>query len=576
MYFHLLNSDNPDLNIYEGYFSDPTDPKRDKIIFTRLKYDEISVYTEMEDLGNPLVWQRQDVFILNMADTDELDQFFLEIKKSGFSELNIYKPKQDFFVAYASLFPKSKLFASRKKNSAIEFLLCLIEDIFDAESELNKHNPEKCKIYRNILSQSKVFEYINKKRMFYRSLYNYKQAYNTSRPPKRRDASKPSENFFSELRISYNKYLELLLKYEMTHYISPDIIETGEWFLLDPEKELKELSKIEKEFSIDESSLIKVQNFLLAKHDISGAFKAGNRHFRINPFFLQVFSFAVFLFISISWIFAWQVEVEVLFAVGTLSAFASSFMAVISNKTRHNYDMVLLRLIVSIVSSWLIIIALVDFLKFFINMDAVSYYTLIVVLPLITLLAIFVEVIFSSPYQIRKEKKLILKKVVSVFIYAFNISFIVGLFFSTLIISPFMNDNETLIENKYVKETKLMIENKYIKETKLMIEKDPSTKNKSKSYTDSLRVLKTFFEDKNRIIEHLKINNSEKDIIGIYMSNLKLNSEIDHNEFDKKIIANVLGKEFYFKLFLIHLMLVLAFSIITQAILSKDPITQTI
>lgn len=572
MYFHLVNPDYPDLNIYEGFFSDSPDSKKNdspdsekkSSIFIRLKYDEISVYTENVSLENPLVWQRQDVFTLNMADTDELDQFFLEIKKSGFSELNIYKPKQDFFVAYASLFPKSKLFTSRKKNSAIEFLLCLIEDIFDAESELNKHNPEKCKIYRNILSQSKVFEYINKKRMFYRSLYNYKQAYNTSRPPKRRDASKPSENFFSELRISYNKYLELLLKYEMTHYISPDIIETGEWFLLDPEKELKELSKIEKEFSIDESSLIKVQNFLLAKHDISGAFKAGNRHFRINPFFLQVFSFAVFLFISISWIFAWQVEVEVLFAVGALSAFASSFMAVISNKTRNNYDMVLLRLIVSIVSSWLIIIALVDFLKFFINMDAVSYYTLIVVLPLVTFLAIFIEVIFSSPYQIRKEKKHVFKKVVSVFIYAFNISFIVGLFFSTLIISPFMNDNDPLNENKYVKETKLMIEN------------DLSTKNKSKSYTDSLRVLKTFFEDKNRIIEHLKINNAVKDSIGIYMSSLKLDRKIKQYDFNKEKISSVFEKDFYFKLFLIHLMLVLAFSIITQAILSKDPITQTI
>jgi len=600
MYFQLLHTDYPDLNNYYSLFYESSECKKNILI--HLKHNEISVYKDDENLENSLVWQKEDVFTLNMADSDELDQFFLEVKKTGFSELDIYKSKPEYYIKYASLFSQKKLFKSKTKNSSIEFLLCLIEDIFDTNSEFNKHNPEECKDYRQLLTQSKVFEYINKKRMFYRSLYNYQQTYSSNFPPKRKDSSKPSTDFFTLLRKNYYKYLELLLKNEMTVHISPEIFDTDEWFLLDPEQELIALSKFEKEFGIDESSLLKIQNYLLTKHDIRGALNAGNRRFKINPFILQSISFTFFIFIALSWLCSWQTNVEILFTVGTLSSWASMFMALKSNKIRTNYNMVLFRLIVSIISSWLIIIALVDFLKFFINMDEVSYYTLLIVLPLITMLAIFLEVFLSSPYQIKMNKKLILQKVISVFIYVFNVSFIFGLFFSALIIPGYMNDNnEILNQNQYLKSEMVFVDsilsNTSIKCGTVYFDlKNLSKKNQvvalalNKDHGNNSIILadsndsvaayiKKIYVNKNinLKIEHLKINNAFNDSIGLYFSKLRLSNDKEQKDrFNKEIITTMFGKSLYFKLFLIHLMLVLAFSIISQAILSKDSITETI
>ena len=183
MYFFLRQADYQNLNVYKSFFFSG---KEEYPVYVRLNKNELSVFTTKTDQNAPLVEQKIDIFSLNMYGTDDIEQFFLEINSNGFrNTVQLNKPGSstkkinDFsYVKYGQLFPNKELFYPDKQKNiySIEFLFCLIEDVFDNLSEFNRNNPEECVHYRKILQQSTIFEYINKKRLFYKSLFEYKQS----------------------------------------------------------------------------------------------------------------------------------------------------------------------------------------------------------------------------------------------------------------------------------------------------------------------------------------------------------------------------------------------------------------
>jgi len=645
MYFYLLQADYQNFNIFKSFFFSGKD---EYPVYVILNKNELSVFSIKTDLSVPLAEQKIDIFNLNMSAIDDMEQFFLEINTNGFrnnvqlikSGSSTNKTKKFSFVKYGELFPNKEIFYpnNQKNNYPIEFLYCLIEDIFDILSEFNKNNPEECIHYRKIFQQSKIFEYINKKRLFYKSLFEYQQSQQVNKKNEQKKKPEKLEDnpFYQELIKSYGQFLNLLLKNEMLAYIPCEIFEKDNWFLLNPEKEIIQLSSFNEQYHLVSSTIPQIQNFLLKKHDILNAILVGKKNKKFNPFYLQIISSLIFGFTSYSWLENKDFS-ERLLVFGALISALSILISAYSKK-KINHNLIMLRFGFSIISAWVIFITVGDIFQSFMNVNESLFHLLILLIPLIIFAATHIEVHIQSPYHLSKDFfKIFLRKTFPIFVYAFNLAFISGILFNVFFISKYVDDNNLIRNGKYIRnkldsiDQKIknnyelidmlkVIESNYIhslnnkKNTEFINNISHSYQNDIKKYNicienndlnlkaldsiindsnykvllgsldaiqnnqTNLKKLNQLFENDSILQSH--VSSLSNDTISIKWNNIFKNNKITNSTSEtyqfsrKQRVSFGVDSGIYFKLFLLQMMLVMTFAIVGQAIISKDTITE--
>lgn len=644
MYFFLKQVGYNNLNVYRSFFQ----KKKDKPIYIRVDINELSVFTINRSIENPLIEQKTDVLNINFSSIDDVEQFLLNINTNGFRNIEDFKKSANHdkisnfsLIKYGKDFPNYEIFKSDDKykySYPIEFLFCLIEDVFDNLSELYRNNQEECVHYRNILQESKVFEYINKKRLFYKSLYQYKISNSKEIPYKH------------ELKKCYGQYLNLLLQNEILNHIPRELFKHNQWFLQNPEKEIIHLAKLHKEFDIDDTSVSQIQDYLLKKHDI---IEANALSKKLNLFFFQIIGSISFFCIIFNWLSLNDCNNNWLFILGTFFSVLSIIIPIIFpllKKKNYNLNLIMLRFALSIVSVWVIFFTIDNLFQLFLNVDKVVFIFLLVLIPVSIIISILIEVNIHSPYHSKKDSKVFSRKTFPIFIYAFNLSFLCGIVFHILFVTKYIENNHLMESNLYVQSKIEFIENRLNSNSELIemlndfershillnayslkkdsilnyhiktsynqkaqninlyIDKFFKNKNSSdwiKSYEDILSVndstikfhnmfIKNFNILQNRKIELLRLrqlfekgeylkeyvsNFSDKDSISdiwnitfpLYSAHYKDNTS---DKFYKNQRVQIFNYGLYYKLFLLQVVLVMAFAIVGQAIISKDTITE--
>lgn len=569
-------------NIYKSYCSNSKDTDIEENdnnrIFVSLKNNRISVFSEKKDLEQPIYRHKANELDFEVSHPDEVDHLLLNLQTLYSEELFTFKVEESslpgengnkkFYLDYLKDWPGNEVFVTSKGENTItisEFFLCIIEDLFDPDSDFNTYNRDLCTTYRTTFQNSKVFDYIYKKRNFYKALWEYEEA---GTPPKE------DNHYFFELKKNYDEYLELLLKDEILKYIPYDKFKNSLWFLENPEDEIYNLSKgTPAQIKKPDHEKNNVSNYLLRKHDIIRSIDLSSEFNWLNKAIgsLQIFIFVILLYLS--WFF-WSSESKHLFIDNLLPLIFLSLIALVLFGIiicKINYNLLLIRLSITIITSWLFILNLIDFTSSLLVASGKIVIFIVVFIIILIFISILGEINKESKYFSKKSSKA-LKQAVYIFIFAFNVSYIAGLAFHAFVTTDFIKKNKIIPEiihshNNHMRSQEK--ENFHLTKLENLINESHPDSILTLQKLNSIMTIGEFRKFNTHYILPIKIDT-------VTYSDLEKILYLNKDTTFLFTIRRKLDVVVYFRMFFIQIFMAMAFGIIVQSLLSKETVTEPI
>lgn len=455
-----------------------------KEIQIQLKNDSIEFFFTVDDIKHRVNVRRHIHLFSLPTDTPERTDYFL----LNTSDINIKICTSDnkTRLYYISDLPENKLFEVNRDDNLIniyEILLCLFDELYNPESDINKYSPVISDSIIGRLNRSSVFSLIRKKFNFYKALHNWNESI------KNLDLSKvetDSDEYirikknlgFSKVKTAFNEFLDSILNDSLGRTIPISKFDGVNWFQ-NQEQELENLRRINSEYRITENPLKNIQNYFLKKHALLSALKVnfGNEKTNTNKgqtsseiqkssttkdqlifgklninnllYYLiivfQLIAFMSFFILFVLWLNTSYESTNLLMGVGIISFLISIVLLFISqqrNKTK-NFNLVMPRIFIAMTLVLYGINGSEAILKNQFLVDSSTVVIAIICGLIILTLSINLECRQHSPYYRPWKKKLYNYKILPILIYAFNGATMLVLF-SQVIISHTFIDNTNI------------------------------------------------------------------------------------------------------------------------------------
>ncbi len=534
--------------------------------------DRLEFFSNYESIQEPVFRNRRIQISLEFAHADEIDHLLLNILEY-FTQYNFFRGKIGQFqelvpwIPYTEYFQNKGVFIAEVESGTkklkvkfIEIFFCFLEDLFNSRSDICQHNPEYCSHYREVLSGSKVFEYLNKKRLFCKAVYEYIEA---GEPP-------GVDNYFHfELKKAYLEYSELLLKDEMLHHIPAEKLEANNWILGNPEIELIHVRNMFGELLAQEQlNTEQIENFLLKKHNIFNAI-----NFKKHKWFSLFYIFQLIaLFLSIGWLLSiwsrnYDTESKFIYLVFFGGMMGGSLLVSFIYKKKLKF--LFPRLIISIITGSLISISLFDFIS---SMMMASNFIIFIICTIITFLvaiAILMEIKTHSRYYKIVSLSSITKGLV-IFIYTFNLSFLLTVLLHVSISGDNIDKSnifpKVILNNEFHIKDEVDKYNYYInKFVRIIEDKEPASILEFKDFNS---IVQPTDQDKfkNCFLRPIRPDTTK---IGDLREILFLNK---HSTY--LISFNNSSFKIFYRMFVIQLFIAIGVAIIGQTFLYKETITE--
>jgi hypothetical protein len=456
-------------NIYNSIFRISHKEKRRRRKFLgiqiQLKNDSIDFFYIVDNVEHPANIHRPIHLFSFPLDTPEKTDYFLlntiDLHK------NIYPSLNDTRLFYASALPGKQLFEVKGHNKLInihEILLCLFEELFNSESDINKYSPVISDSIKGMLNKSSVFSLVRKKFNFYKALYEWKESekvFKNEKSGKRLSISK--------LKTTFNEFLESILNDSLVRIIPISNFDGNNWFQ-NPEQELENLKTINAEHNINDVPIRSIQNYFLKKHAVLSALKISFKKVKKDPnkaqtkfeilifdklninkvlynliIGLQLTAFMSFCILLSCWLRTSYDYANLLIGIGIISFVFSIIFIFIGQRInkKGNLNLFMPRIFIAMTIVLYGIVGSEVILKnqFLVKLTTVEIAIIcgILILPL----SIYYECLQHSPHYKLFTKKLYNYKILPILIYAFNIATLLVLT-SQIIVSHNFIDNTNI------------------------------------------------------------------------------------------------------------------------------------
>lgn len=306
-------------------------------------------------------------------------------------------------------------------HTYFELLLCFFDDLNNHNSDINKYSHKLAEYTREKLSHCEVYDLIRKKYAFYEDVKDYLE-------------SGEHNEKKMDLRITYNIFLDEIMSGKIEEWIPGYSMDKDNWFST-PEEELEDLASLDKKFEIDKERFEDIQKALLAKHDVVRTMKLTSSSVFI-PLSANIIAAFLYFGVFIYWLTN-QYENSFWFLSAGF-AFFTIGMIVHTIQQGAKLSMFLPRIIVSIATTWFILIASEEILKNQLNIDKLI---IIIGIPLVIMLLsffVFAEIRQHSPYYSYKKNSKLYGKTLFIIIYSFNFAVSLGFIAQPLVVDGYI------------------------------------------------------------------------------------------------------------------------------------------
>jgi hypothetical protein len=458
----------------------------------QLKNDSIEFFYTVDNIEHPVNIHRHIHLFSFPLDTPERTDYFL--LNTIDLDTDIYPSLNDHRLYYSSAIQEKKLFEVNGDYKLInihEILLCLFDELYNPESDINKYSPVISDSIKGRINRSFVFSLIRKKFNFYKALYDWKEIV------KNFDLSKvesTSNEFlelkmnlgFSKVKTAFNEFLESILNDSLGRTIPISKFDGDNWFQ-NPEQELENLKGINVDYNINDSPIKSIQNYFLKKHAILSALKVNFRNEKSNAnegqtsskirksftakdylifgklnisdllYYLiiafQLIAFMSFCILFVLWLKTRYDSTDLLMGLGIISFLISIVLLFIIQKINHNgnFNLLMPRIFIAMTIVLYGIVGSEAILKnqFLVNRSTVG---IAIICGLFILsFSIYFECRQHSPYYKLLANNLYNYKLLPILIYTFNVATLLVLS-SQIIISHTFIDNTNIFSTQVFSE----------------------------------------------------------------------------------------------------------------------------
>jgi len=405
--------------------------EKDKHIYLELHKDYVRFYFYhyAEKKVNPD--KENEIYCLLLDNIQHLNYDLLALPYEDKIRGNTGEYRLDFL----SLLPNCLPFEVKGCSNALnlkELILAFFIEIENPESALQKHNAELCEIILTKLQASNVYQNIFLKYDLYFHLHEYVNGIDYK---------------IDKLKSAFNIYADHIISGKLAECIPPDCMQKDNW-IQTPEEEIEYLVSINNEFDLFPDKNAVFHTYFLKKHSVYQALRISSKWYKV-PIIGNIIAFSAFITLFISWLLNSFEATEALIITG-ISAFLLSVLSILVFH-KHKLDMLLPRLLIAIFTSWFIITTSEEPLVNLLSIEKVLLYICFPSILLIVFAFIFAEVRQHSPYfNFQSIKRMYWKKSITILIYAFNFSVIIGLFSHTLVVQKII-DNSNIYDGHIFK-----------------------------------------------------------------------------------------------------------------------------